>query len=137
MSETVRSPAAPPGHPCEYAAGARLARPRGGRVTIEETLAPVADGLAAAESRLLEAAGEESPIVAEAIGHVVGAGGKRLRPACLLLAAGLGPDGRADAVIRSSTWASKPRLPRCSCTASATAGPWQPAHTAGSVCCWR
>lgn len=65
---------------------------------LDEALAPVAEGLRAVESRLLDCADGELPVVVEAIGHVVRAGGKRLRPGLVLLAAGL-RDGPRDGAV--------------------------------------
>ena len=57
---------------------------------LEQILEPVAAELAAVEERVSSLAAIDMPVVSEAIGHVVRSGGKRLRPACLLLAAGIG-----------------------------------------------
>ena len=57
---------------------------------LEQILEPVAAELAAVEEHISRWAAMDMPTVSEAIGHVVRSGGKRLRPACLLLAAGIG-----------------------------------------------
>jgi octaprenyl-diphosphate synthase len=64
-------------------------------VSLERILQPVASDLADVEDRLLSWADGELPVVANAVRQIVGSGGKRLRPALLLLSAGLGP-GRDD-----------------------------------------
>jgi heptaprenyl diphosphate synthase len=52
--------------------------------------ADVADGLALVEDGLREAASAPNPVLAEASHHLINAGGKRLRPALVLLAAQFG-----------------------------------------------
>jgi octaprenyl-diphosphate synthase len=59
-------------------------------VDLEQILSPVADDLEVVEERLLAWADGEMKIVAEELARVVSAGGKRIRPACVLLAAHLG-----------------------------------------------
>ena len=56
---------------------------------LENILEPVAAELDMVEERLRDWADGDLPVVSEAVGHIVRAGGKRLRPACLLLAAKL------------------------------------------------
>ncbi|MHC4248671.1 MAG: polyprenyl synthetase family protein [Planctomycetota bacterium] len=56
---------------------------------LEEILKPVAAELRAVESQLRAWSEDRLPIVAQTVEHVVCAGGKRLRPAALLFAAGL------------------------------------------------
>jgi geranylgeranyl pyrophosphate synthase len=65
-------------------------------VKLEEILAPVSSDLEAVESYLCGWADGAPPVVSDAVGHIIRSGGKRLRPACLLLAAGLGPDTDED-----------------------------------------
>ena len=67
-------------------------------MNIEEILEPVACELDAVESFLKAWAEDDLPLVSDAINHIIRSGGKRLRPACVLLAAGLGRDGGRDAV---------------------------------------
>lgn len=57
---------------------------------LEEILKVVTPELDEVEVRLRGWAEADSPVVAEAVGHLIRSGGKRLRPACLLLAARLG-----------------------------------------------
>ncbi len=60
---------------------------------LDVILSPVADGLALMESRLRDRVAADLPAVfADAVEYLVHAGGKRLRPACVLLAAGLRGD---------------------------------------------
>jgi heptaprenyl diphosphate synthase len=58
----------------------------------------LADGLGRVETALTSAVGSEHPFVREAAGHLMAAGGKRVRPMLALLAAQLGDPGRADVV---------------------------------------
>ena len=53
-----------------------------------ELYAPVAEKLAQSEQFLRQMAENSSPIVREVTSHTMGVGGKRLRPALLLLCAG-------------------------------------------------
>ena len=53
-----------------------------------ELYAPITEPLAQVEWLLREMVASSSPIVQEVASHIVGAGGKRLRPALLLLCAG-------------------------------------------------
>jgi octaprenyl-diphosphate synthase len=68
------------------------------QLKLEEILRPISGELAAVESRLSSSADACLPIVPEAIRHVARSGGKRLRPACVLFAAELGPAPQADRV---------------------------------------
>ncbi|MGL5248856.1 MAG: polyprenyl synthetase family protein, partial [Brooklawnia sp.] len=65
--------------------------------TDEQFDAIVANHLAAIEERLLEATVSSDPFVTEAAAHVVAAGGKRFRPALVVLCALCGerPDEEA------------------------------------------
>lgn len=65
---------------------------------LEDILDPVADDLEAVESRLRAWIDGDHPLAAEAVNHVISSGGKRLRPACLLLAARLGRGEATDGV---------------------------------------
>jgi octaprenyl-diphosphate synthase len=71
-------------------------------LSLDSALSPVADDLKVVETRLSQwaesgAGGMALPAVSRAVSHIVGSGGKRLRPACLLLAARLGDGPREDA----------------------------------------
>ena len=59
------------------------------------------DGLAAVDAALRSAVDHEDPFIAEASGHLVAAGGKRLRPLLTLLAAELG-SGINDEVVAAA-----------------------------------
>lgn len=69
-----------------------------GCVRLEEIFEPVAGELEAVESRLRDWTDQDPPAVSDAVNHLIRSGGKRLRPACLLLSAGLGPHGAAEGV---------------------------------------
>ena len=65
---------------------------------LRNILEPVSGELDAVELRLSRWAEESTPVAAEAVNHIIRSGGKRLRPACLLFAAKLGPDDAREAV---------------------------------------
>ncbi|MDR1152817.1 MAG: polyprenyl synthetase family protein [Bifidobacteriaceae bacterium] len=69
--------------------------PDGEREVLTQSLL---DGVAEVERRLAAATADADPMIAEACGHLLHAGGKRLRPTLVLLAAELGT-GRSDAVL--------------------------------------
>jgi geranylgeranyl pyrophosphate synthase len=57
------------------------------------------DGLARTEARLREAVTAEDPYLTEIAGHLIGAGGKRLRPVLTMMAAAAGGAEVTDDVI--------------------------------------
>ncbi|MGY1619323.1 polyprenyl synthetase family protein [Geodermatophilus sp. SYSU D00691] len=61
----------------------------------------LAEGLAGVEDALATAVGDDHPVIREAAGHLMAAGGKRFRPMLALLAAQLG-DPRAPEVERAA-----------------------------------
>lgn len=68
-------------------------------MSLDAILSPVADDLAIVESRLRDRVAADLPAVfADAVGYLIDAGGKRLRPACVLLAAGLRGDASDEAI---------------------------------------
>jgi geranylgeranyl pyrophosphate synthase len=64
-------------------------------VNFRTILRPVHDDLSAVEAKLLDWSGTVAQEVAAELAQIIGAGGKRIRPACLLLCARLGADGGA------------------------------------------
>ena len=66
----------------------------------------VADGLALVEDGLREAASTPNEVLAEASRHLIDAGGKRLRPALVLLAAQFGSP-RDERVVPSAVAISR------------------------------
>ncbi|MDR1294007.1 MAG: polyprenyl synthetase family protein [Bifidobacteriaceae bacterium] len=60
------------------------------------------DGVAEVERRLAATTDDADPMIAKACAHLLRAGGKRLRPTLVLLAAELG-QGRSDAVLDAAT----------------------------------
>jgi geranylgeranyl pyrophosphate synthase len=58
-------------------------------ISTTELFAPVREGLAAVEARLHEVAQNQHPALTAATDHLLSAGGKRVRPALVLLAAGM------------------------------------------------
>ncbi len=71
-------------------------------MTDEQFDAIVADQLAQIEDRLLAATSSGNPFIAEAAGHVVAAGGKRFRPALVLLAAHCGDQFDFDRLVSAA-----------------------------------
>ena len=57
------------------------------RLELQDILAPVRDDLVRVDARVRSAAEGEYPLLAAVVGDIVGAGGKRLRPAMMLLIA--------------------------------------------------
>lgn len=57
------------------------------QLDLQDILAPVRDDLARVEARVRTAAEVEYPMLAAVVGDIIGAGGKRLRPAMMLLIA--------------------------------------------------
>lgn len=64
--------------------------------------AAIRSGLERVEQRLRSAVDSPDPLVAEAAGHLIAAGGKRFRPLLALLAAQFGPRHDAETVITAS-----------------------------------
>jgi geranylgeranyl pyrophosphate synthase len=64
---------------------------------VDELLAPIADDLIEFERRLEASVAEDLGPMADAMEHIVRAGGKRLRPALVLLSSGLGDADRDHA----------------------------------------
>ncbi len=66
-------------------------------VVVDELLTPIADDLVEFERRLEESVSADFGPLADAMEHIVRAGGKRLRPALVLLTSGLGTADRDHA----------------------------------------
>lgn len=75
----------------------------GSRVVSEDAFAEsVQDRLAVIEERLLERAGGHTELVSQAAQHIINAGGKRFRPALVVLASHFGGDVDEEDLIRAA-----------------------------------